>query len=82
MMRTPLFEKRDAAQACAVHDENEEVRWWEEDGISYGFLKMGVPNSWMVCKEKSKHKIDDLGVPPILGSLHMGQKRVRHGLKW
>ena len=52
------------------------------DGISYGSLKMSVPNSWMVCKEISEHKVDDLGVPTILGSLHMGQKRVRNGLKW
>jgi hypothetical protein len=27
---------------------------------------MGYPNSWLVCKGKSQHKMDDLGVPPFM----------------
>ena len=41
---------------------------WKLTGPIIGiwrFPKMGVPNSWMDYNEKSKNKMDDLGVPPF-----------------
>ena len=34
----------------------------------WGFHKWGYPHSWLVHNGKSQSKMDDLGVPPILGN--------------
>ena len=36
-----------------------------------GVLQWGCPSSWMVYVMENPMKMDDLGVPPVLGNLHI-----------
>ena len=42
---------------------------WKHD--LWGFHKWGIPNSWLVYFMENPIKMDDMGVPPIWGSLHI-----------
>ena len=42
------------------------------DNIQVHWLNdKGYPNSWLVYNGTSEHKMDDLGIPPILANLHI-----------
>ena len=47
-------------------------------GLYGGFLEWGLPQNGLLIIE-DPIKMDDLGVTPILGNLHMGLSNVVHG---